>query len=76
MTWKGKGVGKGEKEGWGGDNTWERGRGHSDMDWEVRSKTSNKIVVKIRNSTFISISPSYNLCLQNNDLVRVHCRAR
>ena len=54
MTWKGKGVGKGEKEGCGrGGKTIHGNEGEAvgDMDWELRSKLSNKIVVKIGNCT-------------------------
>ena len=54
MTWKGKGVGKGEKEWCGrGGKTIHGNEGEAvgDMDWEVRSKLSNKIVVKTRNCT-------------------------
>ena len=54
MTWKGSGGGKGEKEGWGtGGKTVHGNEGEAigDMDWEVRSKLSHTIVVKIRNCT-------------------------
>ena len=38
MTWKGKGDGKGEKEGWGGGGETihgNEGEAIGDMDWEV-----------------------------------------
>ena len=50
MTWKGKGDGR--KGGGGKTIHWNEGGAIGDMDWEVPSKSSNKILVKIRNRLF------------------------